>query len=374
MTTRTSTDHDHDPASLHAHLADPDTVREVRLATTGDPRLGPLQLLPGTWSNLPFLPGRGWNSIALPFISEPDPGVVPTPGSRPLDYRLLCNQFNEHLKFDLVDDDVPNRGVDDGRTQNTDQFVVSLDYEQVVVQVAAEDRPLSGRAGVPGAAIHHEPGLFLHTVDDPATPPNPFNMARLGTIPHGDALLALGRSSVLEGVGPTIPKVNGLPEGVPHDLKNTRYLEPYRHFHDHKFQGIFDPVKPASLLARGTVGASPFTGSPFDPVNTVTRTTKFEFDTGFGTGGIRNVPFVVSQADAAEMRFTMWIIELVDPAGVEHLVMQYVQVVFLDFFDRFDGLPGRIRWPHVSINTLVKVEDEPTGDAPTMPAATSTYP
>jgi hypothetical protein len=31
----------------------------------------------------------------------------------------------------------------------------------------------------------------------------------------------------------------------------------------------------------------------------------------------------------------------------------------LEFFDRFDGLPGRIAWPHVSINTLEKVNDEP---------------
>ena len=30
----------------------------------------------------------------------------------------------------------------------------------------------------------------------------------------------------------------------------------------------------------------------------------------------------------------------------------------LDFFPRRDGLPGRIGWPHVSINTLTKVSDE----------------
>jgi hypothetical protein len=32
--------------------------------------------------------------------------------------------------------------------------------------------------------------------------------------------------------------------------------------------------------------------------------------------------------------------------------------VMLDFFPRRDGLPGRIGWPHVSINTLTKVSDE----------------
>jgi hypothetical protein len=37
-----------------------------------------------------------------------------------------------------------------------------------------------------------------------------------------------------------------------------------------------------------------------------------------------------------------------------------VQVVQLDFFPRLDGGPGRIKWPHVSINTLQKITD--TGD------------
>jgi hypothetical protein len=32
--------------------------------------------------------------------------------------------------------------------------------------------------------------------------------------------------------------------------------------------------------------------------------------------------------------------------------------VMLDFFPRRDGQPGRISWPHVSINTLTKVSDD----------------
>jgi hypothetical protein len=42
------------------------------------------------------------------------------------------------------------------------------------------------------------------------------------------------------------------------------------------------------------------------------------------------------------------------------LRLQYLQIVMLDFFPRRDGLPGRIGWPHVSINTLTKVSEEPT--------------
>jgi hypothetical protein len=45
------------------------------------------------------------------------------------------------------------------------------------------------------------------------------------------------------------------------------------------------------------------------------------------------------------------------PAGTPRLILQYLQIVLLDFFPRRDGLPGLIRWPHVSINTMEKVAD-----------------
>jgi hypothetical protein len=56
--------------------------RKLKVAHTGDEKLGPLKLLPGTWSNLPGLPGRGWNMIALPYAT----GLAGTPN-----YRLLLN-------------------------------------------------------------------------------------------------------------------------------------------------------------------------------------------------------------------------------------------------------------------------------------------
>jgi hypothetical protein len=84
-----------------------DHQRYVSVAQPGDPDLGPLQLLPGRWVGS----GRGWNMIALPFARAA--------GSF-LDYRLLLNQFDEELNFTLVDKAVPNRGVDDSHTVQTD--------------------------------------------------------------------------------------------------------------------------------------------------------------------------------------------------------------------------------------------------------------
>ena len=298
--------------------------RKVSLAETGDPELGPLQLLPGKWQSLP---GRGWNMIALPFAGD-------------LGYRLLVNQYDEELTFGLVDKAVPNRGIGitNGQTDETDQFIVTLDYTQVVTQIAADDFPQSGDAGNPGAVIHHEPGLWLHMKNETT---NGLDIARLASIPHGNAALGLGKSQQVDGA-PTIPEINGLPLGVSHDL-NSPYLAPYKHFHDNLFQNLFDPTQPNALLNEALKGLN------------VKRTTVLEVDTTVQDAGVRNIPFVVKQADADSMKSTFWVMEVEDAEGKTELMLQYSQVVSIDFFERKDGVAGKIRWPHVSINTLKKI-------------------
>ena len=154
---------------------------------------------------------------------------------------------------------------------------------------------------------------------------------------------------------PVIRAVDGLPVGVNQDLVNNPYLAPYTHFHDSPFKGNvgfpgfpgFDPTAPHLLLQLANNGL------------TITKTTVLDLDTSNATGGIKNIPFVVKQADAASMKSTFWINELApDGDGNVELQLQYLQIVMLDFFPRRDGLPGPISWPHVSINTLTKVSDE----------------
>jgi len=314
--------------------------REITPATTGDEDLGPLKLLPGHWRS----EGRGWNMIALPFAPA---------GAN---FRVLMNQYNEDLKFSLVDKGVPNRGIDEDNDIDSDQFVVTLDYEQRIDQIAVEDFPESGKAGDLGIAIHHEPGLWLHMINETT---NGLDIARLATVPHGDSVMALGKSKTINGP-PEIPTLDGLPIGAGRDLDGF-YLSPYKHFIDNPFFGTvptsipnfpgFHPLDLNAILKFA---------NDIDPT-TVTSTTVLEVDTTIEDAGIVNIPFIVREANAASMKSTFWIQELdeKDDKGQPKLRMQYSQVVILDFFNRRDGLPGLVRWPHVSINTLDKI-GEPT--------------
>lgn len=316
-------------------------VRQVIDAVTGDDDLGPFKLLPGTWSNEPGLAGRGWNMIALPFGRPPSATFKPP-------YRLLMNQYNENLIFDLVDKAVPNRGIAPAADPTpADQLLVTLDYEQGIKQIVAEDFPATGLGGPADAAIHHEPGLFLHMTDP--LDEDSTDIARLATIPHGDSVLAMGTVKVIDGP-PEIPTLNALPLGVDRDVETNRYLQPYKHFRDSPFRGLFDPLDPTALLTAANQGVD------------IIRTTELTFDSTLDTGRVSNIPFVTRQANASEMKSTFWIQEVRQEDGSTALRLQYLQIVQLDFFPRFDGGPGKIKWPHVSINTMAKLPPEETKD------------
>lgn len=289
--------------------------------------LGPLKNLKGVWENLPGIPGRGWNMIALPFISS----------TSQIDYRILMNQYNEVFNVDFVDEGVPNRGVIRPLDENLNQKIVTVDYQQTIRQIAADDMPKSELAGGKGLPIHHEPGLWLNMLNlDTAG----FNIARLGNVPHGNAFLALGKSDVINGP-PSIPDVDVLPTGATRNI-NSGYLQPYKFFRDNPFEGLFNVLEPHTLLRAAT------------PQN-VKQTNILHVDSNNLSGGIQNIPFIVRHANATEVNSTFWIMELEDEFeadGSPVFILQYMQVVMLEFFERFDGVPGDIKWPHVSFNTM----------------------
>lgn len=346
--------------------------RRYEKAKTGDVELGPLGLLPGQWKGN----GTGWNMIALPF----DGG--------PFKYRILMNQYDETLDFSFVGDNVENRGLkgvldtsdNPPGSPVDDQFVVALDYQQSINQILAEDTPDSGGlAGDPQKPIHHEPGLWLYMKNQRAIDKDfsasegvidaVIEVARLASIPHGNSVLALGTAECFKGM-PEIPPVSGLPIGRFEDLASPGYdvltdngdgspdpyLEPYKHYIENPFMGTvagvpgfpgFNPRDMNEILRFANQGVE------------IERTTVLTVDSTRQDAGISNAPFVTKQAEPVSMKSTFWIQELKekDKCGHPKIRLQYSQVVIMDFFrPREDGLTNRAQWPHISINTLEKVE------------------
>jgi len=339
----------------------------------GNPRLGVLKELPGVWSNAGPLQGHAWNLIALPF----------GPPGKLGDFRLLLNQANETLDFDLVDLGVPNRGAN-----HDDQHLAALRYLQALDQVAAadavsdltlpggvksnatddtNDTPKGNTLPGPGVppktavGIHREPGLFLHLANDVGPPPNfgqpgP-DVARLANIPHGDAVLAMGFGGDAAPTpgGPNLadPALKALFDPFPIGLGttdlNNLYFAPYKFFHDKPFKNLFDPTDPLALLIPAV--ATAFPGS------SIIETTTFTVDSTV-RGGIQNIPFVIGQADATRVTATFWIERVRMSSGKERFILQYAQRVLLEFFPRADKQPGLIQWPHISINTMIRGGDD----------------
>ena len=323
--------------------------RVIAPAQRNDPALGPLEKLPGTWSNADALDGHGWNMIALPFrkpgrVVLPDEPDDPAAPGLKSDFRLLLNQFNETLTFTFLDKGVPNRGAAEASLFDADQHVAAMQYIQDIKQIAGDDfPPTPDRPDTPklAAAIHHEPGLFLHLLSKTDGGPD---IARLATIPHGDSVLALGNAVETDG-GPNFDHAGDfspLPIGVNTDVVNNPYLKPYLHFKQAPFRALFDPTNPLDLLKRAAAASR------------IKTTTTITFDTSLLTGGISNIPFVVKQANAVSMRAVFWLEELVDPGadGLPQFQLQYAQRVLLSFFPAGDPKIGEIQWPHISINTM----------------------
>jgi hypothetical protein len=135
--------------------------------------LGLLQDLAGTWS------GVGFNLIARPDHQDS------------ANLYLQLNQTHETLRVEPIGSAIPNRGFG-----QDDIELFGLTYLQKI-----SDRSTGG-------ALHIEPGLWVTqppTTYPAETPPAGAQIvARMGSIPHGNAILAQGIAEPFSGA-PTLP-------------------------------------------------------------------------------------------------------------------------------------------------------------------------
>lgn len=263
-----------------------------------NPQLGPLTDLAGTWV------GAGFNVIWLPvFHGYPD-------------FRLKLNATNETLTITKIGGNIPNRG-----SVQADLNFLGLHYLQQVSDTVTHGQ------------LHIEPGMWLNLPSAPAgTQRRVGIIARLATIPHGNALLAQG--TAFHTVVPAFKLENTIP-GPPPPPQAEAMLRSAMLPHG---------IPPGSAKNPNLVLAAAIAGQ------TIVRTVVIEIATNFVTnppsGGINNIAFVEANANATRMSATFWIESVKQRDGSLTLQLQYSQRVILNF--------GGIDWPHVSVATLVQ--------------------
>ncbi|MFD0766810.1 heme-binding protein [Mucilaginibacter lutimaris] len=297
--------------------------------TLGESELGPLKQLVGEWESVVINTATGgttpsgWNVISVPgpggFIFE----VIP---------------YKENLKFSTVAVSAGNRGPVINGNQ-FDQQIFGLFYEQQIISVCDTDF-CNTRGFGNGQVIHAETGLILFVTNFNGG----FNIARLGTIPHGNAVLALGRSIDVQSPGTNFFQ-NISAECVHLDGSPITALG-----YNDKIIGVpqfpeFAQSDPNSFLKTtldGIVGSG-----------SITDMTVLDMSTKHpdATGGILNIPFIQTNVTATSMDAIFWIENIT--GGSETELLQYSQTINLVF--PAAGTVEPIIWPHITVSTLKRM-------------------
>jgi hypothetical protein len=295
-------------------------------------KYGPLGQLPGDWT------GRGFSILSLPNNYPKNPTAK---------FQLMMNATIEDTQFTRIGAPIPDRG----NTQD-DIFFLGMTYLQKV----SDAQTLEG--------IHIEPGLLLNLPGNPVqTVPS---VVRLATIPHGDAVLAQG--PYILSLPVPIPDVDSTPftlnaDGSRHNDPSDTYLAPFKNAIPPP--GIpHDAIKNPNYILQQynadliNAGKSIIPYSVFqvnvNPVGGIADAPPLPAVSG-DVGGITNIPFVNTNANANSMSATFWTNIVMNPDASMYLVLQYSQTVILDFPvpDSNDVLTP-IKWPHISVANLLQ--------------------
>ena len=366
----------------------PDQLRipSVRLSpdhNTTQHDLGLLAELSGTWQ------GHGFNLIGRPD-RENGTNVF-----------LELNQTEEVLKFEPIATSIPNRGF---VTDDIELF--GLTYVQKISDA------------VTGGALHIEPGIWVTLPGTPAgAPAGARSVGRMGSIPHGNAILADGFAAQFNGP-PTLPSGGTLYNGSSFPSFNSTPFAagaPIFAAGTSEFNKPAPPGAPPGGFSQYTIANPPSatnTRTPFgnvpavplpaeingvlmqdlvnDPIRLLQETVAKQVTQGFtfegvsiniasqqpitfatepnltapvtsvavsdGGGGIENLPFLTANAQSVLVYATFWITRVSHPHRRESfLQLQYAQSVMLNFPIFLAPAPQpMVSWPHVSVATLRK--------------------
>ncbi|MGH3772406.1 MAG: heme-binding protein, partial [Pseudonocardiaceae bacterium] len=308
-----------DAPSTDAPVTSLDFRQGLSLAATAGSS-GPLADLAGTWI------GKGFSLISPPGFN-PHP-----PSTGPLPFRLKLNSTVEILEFTPIGAAVPNRG----STGQLDINIFGLRYLQRIADVVT-DQPL-----------HIEPGLWL-TVPATTVPPAPATVVRQATIPHGNSLLTLGTALTVPS-GPQIGVVDSTPTKNPNTPPplGLPYLAPF----------VNPPLPPSiklSFVKNSNLALQQAIAGQkiIKTVVLIISTTTPANSSLTQAGGILNIPFDVSNANATRLDAIFWI--------------ETVQQAVVDTQEAFSAQPSprtlRPRSPQGTVVAEVRVVITHTGTA-----------
>jgi hypothetical protein len=290
------------------------SVSSYRAASTHDAtgdRLGPLQDLAGFWQ------GTGFSLIARPNFS----------GGNKNGIFLELNLLGETLEFTPIGSPVFNRGSLQGDIQ-----IYGLTYLHRVVD------------NTTGGALHIEPGMWLNI---PATtvPASDATIARLLTIPHGNAICTVGISQnvVFQGL-PDIPPANTVPFQIGGSAPPAGTKNPYPEY-DLSVPNSFRTSPLPAAITQALIDDPAVMLRDALKGQKLTRIIRLITNTSPG-GGIDNIPFIVKNADAPALESVFAIETVQDASGSEFLQLQYAQTTLLNF--------NGMSFPHVTVGTLIK--------------------
>ncbi len=266
--------------------------------------------LQGTWVG-----NKGLNGIA-----------VPSKGSKPdsvQDDEFLLFNYLETLTFTNAGAPARNRGGD------VDQYVAALQYHQRVSNKETND------------LLHVEDGMFLNLAakfdnNGNRLPAPQFSIARSGTIPHGNSIMILGNSSLVDPGTFKIPPVSLVPFKLTGELNTTFGYT-------------------SGLINQSIVFHQALQQELDKPGFKIDKIIVMDLDSA-NNGGILSIPFINDRAKVVSMQATFWLEKVTDLNTKQQFnQLQYVQIMNLAFHqDQTKDPNNLIIWPHVTINTLVK--------------------
>jgi hypothetical protein len=305
----------------------------IQLFDSGNPiddatrqRLGALQYLYGEWESLSGS-GTGWNVIAVPVVDAANPrqGFV-----------LEVIPYYEKLSFKpaLV---AQNRGPAFIGARN--EYNAALVYEQSIFSDCPGDpASVCAQRGFPkDSLIHRETGMLMNMTGAQV---GSLPIVRMGQIPHGNSILCLGNANSTKGQAPHIPMSSIAPFSATTQPLPLGYGEIL--YNEQQFP-TFDQSNPNAQLVAANAKIDEFKSVTHIALSSMTHE----------GGGVLNIPFLRDHVSTQQVSVDYWLSIYHDPVlKSDYFQLQYSQTIILNFPDSSGQL---VSWPHVTVNTLVKV-------------------